>query len=71
MEHFVHVSDVESDFVPLKGDQASLDFSSNLKYCVCMIHTAVYGGGGEPWETQKAQGGEVGSPWGHRFGFRR
>ena len=31
LEHFVHVSDVESDFVPLKGDQASLDFSSNLK----------------------------------------
>merc|ERR1712211_223375 len=23
LEHFVHVSDVESDFVPLKGDQVS------------------------------------------------
>ena len=38
MEHFVHVSDVESDFVPLKGDQASLYFSSNLKYCVYDTH---------------------------------
>ena len=25
-EHFVHVSDIESDFVPLKGDKVGVGF---------------------------------------------
>ena len=33
-EHFVHVSDVESDFVPLKGDQVSSCFSLSLSFLV-------------------------------------